>query len=332
MIGKDYFYVTRNNNNEVRFVYLTSGRMKDYENGLIEIDKSKKPYKAYTKSFKRDVTTNWDMTSHIARNQGKIVVDILGDKRFPYPKSLYYVEDALRSIVANKPNATILDFFAGSGTTAHAVMRLNQEDNGNRKSISVTVNSLSEKEEKGFNKKGILPRDKEWQDIGIADYVTFPRLKSTITGKTAKSNYAEPIKGEYKYNRTAKMSDGIEANVTHYELTYNKKDLVENNYIYDEISPLLMMKSGQLGDVTDKETIDIKGYQVTKTHGVIADVEYVEEFAEAIEKQIKENNENIFTHVFVLTNDNLQYQTIAKRFPELKVEKLYESYIDAIGR
>lgn len=314
--------------------YLTKGVVKAIEDGDVVLEEQENGSFEYVHKTKKVIeSTVLNHPKYIANTGGSgLIANIVGDRRFPYPKSLYYIEDLMGLFVRDKKDAIILDFFAGSGTTAHAVMRLNQEDNGNRKSISVTVNSLSEKEEKGFNKKGILPRDKDWQDIGIADYVTFPRLKAAVTGKTAKSNYIEPIKGDYKYNRQAKMSDGIEANVTHYELTYNKKDLVENNYIYDEIAPLLMMKSGQLGDVTDKETIDTRGYQVTKTHGVIADVKCVEEFAEAIDKQIQENNESIFTHVFVLTNDNLQYQTIAKRFPELKVEKLYETYIDAIGR
>jgi hypothetical protein len=43
---------------------------------------------------------------------------------------VYSVEDALRFFVANKPDALVLDFFSGSGTTAHAVMRLNRQDGG----------------------------------------------------------------------------------------------------------------------------------------------------------------------------------------------------------
>ena len=57
-----------------------------------------------------------------------LLTNLLPGRRFPYPKSLYAVEDVLRFFVADLPTATILDFFAGSGTTAHAVMRLNRQE------------------------------------------------------------------------------------------------------------------------------------------------------------------------------------------------------------
>jgi len=56
----------------------------------------------------------------------------LPGRRFPYPKSLYAVEDVLRFFVADKPDALIIDFFGGSGTTAHAVARLNRQYPGRR--------------------------------------------------------------------------------------------------------------------------------------------------------------------------------------------------------
>ncbi|MFC2042302.1 DNA methyltransferase [Chloroflexota bacterium] len=70
---------------------------------------------------------------------GSLVRDIVG-KEFPFPKSVYAVKDCLNSIIRNKPNAIVLDFFAGSGTTGHAVMLLNKADNGKRQFILCTNN------------------------------------------------------------------------------------------------------------------------------------------------------------------------------------------------
>ncbi|MEA3412699.1 MAG: DNA methyltransferase [Pseudomonadota bacterium] len=70
----------------------------------------------------------------------KLISKFIPGRKFPFPKSLYAVEDALRYFVADKPHATVLDFFSGSGTTAHAVMRLNRQDSGRRRCISVTNN------------------------------------------------------------------------------------------------------------------------------------------------------------------------------------------------
>lgn len=68
------------------------------------------------------------------------------DRKFPYPKSLYAVEDALR--IVTKEDALIVDFFAGSGTTLHVVALLNSEDGGHRRCIMVTNNEVSEDEAK----------------------------------------------------------------------------------------------------------------------------------------------------------------------------------------
>ena len=56
-------------------------------------------------------------------------------KKASYPKSLYNVKDCLHAITQNPSESVILDFFAGSGTTAHAIMELNKEDGGKRKYI-----------------------------------------------------------------------------------------------------------------------------------------------------------------------------------------------------
>ena len=122
--------------------------------------------------------------------------DILPRRKFPYPKSLYAVEDALRFFLANRPNSIVLDYFSGSGTTAHAVMRLNRQDGGSRQCISVTNNEVAAEEQKALRERRLRPGDPDWEKMGICDYVTKPRVAATITGRTPED---EPIKGEYKY-------------------------------------------------------------------------------------------------------------------------------------
>lgn len=107
----------------------------------------------------------WSIPSHNATEYGsKLLKDMFGDKVFSYPKSLYAVEDTMRFFVAKKPNALILDFFAGSGTTLHATMRLNEEDGGHRKCFLVTNN-----------------------ENNICEEVTFPRNKKVIEGYTTQN-------------------------------------------------------------------------------------------------------------------------------------------------
>jgi len=86
-------------------------------------------------------TTVWQDSRYDAGAYGtSLLRDLLPGRTFPFPKSLYAVEDALRYFVTENKNAVILDFFSGSGTTAHAVMRLNRQDGGRRRSVMVTNN------------------------------------------------------------------------------------------------------------------------------------------------------------------------------------------------
>ena len=152
-----------------------------------------------------------------------MIASLHGDRRFTYPKSLYAVEDALRFFVADKPNATILDFFAGSGTTAHAVMRLNRQDGGRRRSISVTNNEVSADEQAVLIAKKLRPGDPEWDTLGIANHVTWPRIAAAITGRTEVSGFTEPIKGKYKFVDEFDMADGFEANASFWTLNYRAR-------------------------------------------------------------------------------------------------------------
>jgi adenine-specific DNA-methyltransferase len=85
----------------------------------------------------RKPKTIWVDSKYDASSNGTILLKDLfeGEKLFSYPKSLYAVKDLIDIITKRGGDEFILDFFAGSGTTAHAVIEINKEDNGNRKFI-----------------------------------------------------------------------------------------------------------------------------------------------------------------------------------------------------
>ncbi len=168
------------------------------EDGSIVVDESN-----YQASFIPG--SQWWIASHDATQLGtKVLTGIIG-KRFDFPKSLYAVHDTIRFFVANKPNALILDFFAGSGTTLHAVNLLNKEDGGHRRCIMVTNNEIGEPKERELRPQGIRPGDDEWEKWGIARYVNWPRTKCSILGVDVNGN---PIQGDYITSQTeTKLSD-----------------------------------------------------------------------------------------------------------------------------
>ena len=99
--------------------------------------------------------TVWDDKLYSSTEYGaNLLKKIFNKQYFDYPKSLYAVIDSLRIGNLDK-NSIVLDFFSGSATTAHAVMRLNAEDGGNRKYIMVQLpeetSENSEARKAGYN-------------------------------------------------------------------------------------------------------------------------------------------------------------------------------------
>lgn len=132
----------------------------------------------------RTPSTQWSIKSHNAEHYGtNLLKEILADRDFPFPKSLYAVRDAIKAFVGRNSNALIVDFFAGSGTTLNAVNLLNATDDGQRRCILVTNNEVSEEEAAAMRARGLQPGDSEWEAQGICRSVTWPRSKYTILGR-----------------------------------------------------------------------------------------------------------------------------------------------------
>ncbi|MCM1194620.1 MAG: site-specific DNA-methyltransferase [Firmicutes bacterium] len=194
--------------------------------------------------------TVWKIPSHDATRFGtQLLTKVIGQKRFDYPKSLYAVRDALRFFVSNNPNAVILDFFAGSGTTLHAVNLLNAEDEGNRRCIMVTNNEVSLEEEKKLTKNGFKKGDPEWEALGIAQYVTWPRTVCSINGKDIQG---QPLKGDYPVNdingNPLPMAQGFTANVKYFKCDWTQRkpdDYLLSNALCLHIKEMIELETGR---------------------------------------------------------------------------------------
>lgn len=263
-------------------------------------------------------TDLWRITSHDAGNSGtRLLGNLLPGRKFPFPKALYAVEDALRFFVADKPDATVLDFFSGSGTTAHAVMRLNRQDGGRRQCISVTNNEVSADEQTRLRRQGLRPGDADWEGLGICDYITKPRITSAITGKTPDGN---PISSEYKFNDEFPMSEGFEENAAFFTLTYEGPLSVAHHRAYARIAPMLWLRAGARGPIITK--IDDKGWDVTDVYGVLDDLDAASQFVVEVKKAPS------VTTVYIVTDDDLAFQMVCRELPRgVRPVQLYESYL-----
>lgn len=193
-------------------------------NGFIVFKKSKNQWNVYNKRYSkidnmgkpvdRSVPFRNLITSDLYNTaQGTAeITSIFGIRTFDFPKPSSLVKHLLLTIARSNKSSTILDFFAGSGTTLHATMQLNAEDGGHRQCILVTNN-----------------------ENNICEEVTYERNKRVINGYTTpkgvevpglKQNTLRYYKTDYiSRDRTQKNMRDLVAAAT--DLLCIKEDLYE---------------------------------------------------------------------------------------------------------
>lgn len=336
--------------------YLFKKQREQIKNGEIKVVSFNKKenhveVKYDTNKASQLVKTVWNRKSHDGGTYGSsLLKKLFGDKRFTFPKSLYSVFDEIGMIVADKPNAIVLDFFAGSGTTMQAVNLLNAVDNGKRQCILITNNEVGAEKEEQLTRKKLRVGDKDWEKCGIAKYVTWPRVKSTIKGENLKG---EPLKGKYgcevdsyipfneevcdlrthkKINKNLYMKeskelypsleqlekkDGFKENAIFFDLEYLEPSVVESDMAFNDIAPLLWMKAGAKGRIIKHN----KTYDISDCYAVLFNYKYIGEFMRKLHsaKQVKT--------IFIVTDIDSRYQDLCSQFKDRRVFKLYESYL-----
>ena len=310
---------------EATLRYISEGWQKKVESGVIKVIGKAEDGSVllddsdYEKEF---VPGNqWWIPSHDATEFGsKLLTGIIG-KRFSFPKSVYAVQDVLRFFVKSKKNALILDFFAGSGTTLHAVNLLNAEDGGNRRCILVTNNEVSAEEATELEKKGIKPGDPEWDQLGIARYVTWPRTVCSIKGCDIKG---KPLKGKY-INTDIDMANGFTSNAMFFKLGFLDKTAVALGRQLSELLPVLWLKAGSHGQCpvleNDKEALVI----LPGNHmAILIDEKRYIEFVNQIDAYSQ------IETIYFVTDSEAGYREMISRYPDKKTYQLYRDYLDNI--
>lgn len=304
--------------------------------------------------------TMWVSNAYNAEAYGTdILKAILGKDQFPYPKSLYAERDCLALAVAGKKDALILDFFAGSGTTLHAVNLLNAEDGGRRRCILVTNNEVGYRDEEKLRAQGHVPGDPEWEAQGVARHVTWMRTKHSILGTNVSG---EPLSGNYgvehedyvpdeesvviskvtgkplkrKVYKKAKvqdypllaemnLSDGFASNVEYFKLSFLDRNMVSLGMQFREILPLLWLKSGAIGKRPElPDNKELPEMTILPENGFAILLE--EEFFAGFAKRLAEE-EGIHT-VYFVTDSEDAFREMSANIRDKQTFQLYRDYID----
>jgi len=205
--------------------------------------------------------TVWTDDKYNANSHGsKLLAKLMPDCGFDFPKSLYTVLDCIKAVVLNTPDAIILDFFSGSGTTAHAVMHLNCEDGGKRKFIAV---QLDEDLDKSLEKATGETKKSLQKSIRFLDLIGKPHLLTEI-GKERIRRAGKAILNAQCVMRNENKDNNCELRITNYELDIgfrvlklddtNMNDVyyAADDYTQDMIS---MMESNIKPDRTDMDLL-----------------------------------------------------------------------------
>lgn len=269
----------------------------------------------------KSAKTVWVLTSHSATDYGTSLLNkIIGPGRFTFPKSLYAVKDTIEFCVKNKPNALILDFFAGSGTTLQAINLINAEDGGKRRCILVTNNEVSAKESQDLQANGYQPGDIEWEKLGIARYVTWPRTVCSIKGVNV---FNEPLGGKYLHSGQL-MSDGLKANAAFFKLVFLDKTLVSLGRQFKELLPVLWMKAGAIGPCPIINGKRLPKFLVLPANklAILIDEIFYSEFIQEV------NQHPQIQTLFFVTDSESAYREMIRAYSDKDCFQLYRDYLD----
>ena len=305
--------------------YLMGGTVDDIDSGLIEVigtDENGAAQLLPKTSASALAKTMWRRGRHTAGGAGgtHLLVSLLGQRDlFSFPKSLYAVKDCLAVAIGNRPNALIVDFFAGSGTTFHATCLLNAEDGGQRRCILVTNNDVKEEQARTLGKEGYYKGDAEFEEHGIFEAVTRPRCEAVVTGHRADGT---PVPGTHIGGRP--LAEGFEENVTFFRLNYLDHDRVDMGGQFAAIAPLLWLESGGFGPYEPDADRREPGYSLPlgAKYAVLFREARIEMFLLALAQRPE------ITHVSLVTNREDAYTQMRAVLPShIHTRRLYRDYL-----
>lgn len=268
---------------------------RDHVTNVVEIE--------YAQNDNRVIKTVWHRTSHDAGAYGSdLVSKIVGQSRaFSFPKSLYAERDSLNAVLRNNKRALVVDFFAGSGTTLHAVNLLNAEDNGHRRCILITNNEVSEDDSRRLKGLGLQPGTIGWEKHGICQAVTWSRTKYSILGKRDDGTVLE---GEYLSNATIEKEQGR----SFYQLSFVDKNALQTTKAKKQLVSLLgknilpqsLIKENSRFIVSEKHAVSI-----------LFDDTWIDEWLDAL------NDQNHITGFYIVTSNTSAFSNAKDKIMEL---------------
>jgi len=268
--------------------------------------------------------TIWSSPSYDAATHGtKLLEQILKKPRtFDFPKSVYAVKDALDILTRDNQEALIVDFFAGSGTTAHAVMELNREDGGRRQCILVTNNENNIMTEVCYPRVQRVMQGYEFtgseRTLLFEEKFTLSGLKKSdeilVEYEQAREENAgqfDELKGEFEDNtlrlwgikKISGRKDGLGGNLKYYRTAFVPAEPTDANkeLLTRRSVEMLCLREDTFDFVSETDLWKIYESPARYT-GILFDQSAIPEFKEAL--RALADDKPISAYVFSLGDDN----------------------------
>lgn len=259
-VGKNNY---KDNPNKYSVQYLPDGVIKKIESGELKVIGTE-PYMptlvfGENQTVGDDIPTIWTEKNFHTTKGSSLIKEMFNEKKFPYPKPLDFIVEVIRGVSNN--NDTILDFFAGSGTTAHAVIKLNEIDNKNRRFILCTNN-----------------------ENNICDNVTYERIRKVIQGYDFKGEKQVALYEKKLTIKDLKNGEKIVSEVEQIEKANSKKYFKVKTSFKDGILKVFAIE--KIGDMVKGIPSNLKYYKTDYIPKVSDDEFYI--VGEELTKHIKE--------------------------------------------
>lgn len=162
---------------------------------------------------------------------------------------------------------------------------------------------------KALRSAGHHPGDQEWEELGVFEHVTRPRISTVVTGQ-------RPDGSRY--------SDGLAANVEMFEVSYLEPGTVRRGREFSAIAPLMWIEGGATGDrIADEPNT---GWALTPFYGVLTTIDVLAPFADAVAEAAAADRAPAV--VFVVTDSPTEYQHAVERLPVgVGSVQLYQDYL-----
>jgi len=289
--GSIYIYPIDKNGDEKKWVFSRTNAEKNKDQLFCKKTNNKIVIMRKKNLFTH--RTVWDDKKYYANIYGSKLLNNIISAKFSFPKSLYAVEDCIKAVIHNRNNVTILDFFAGSGTTGHAVLELNSIDGGNRKFILCTNNE-----------------DNNGDGSKIATDICHPRIKKVIKGYTG-------IVDKKKYNC-------LGGNLKYFKTAFVPADPTDKNKIAltQKATEMLCVKEDTFEQVKSS-----KQYKIFRNKKRYTGIVFDHQAIDAFKKEIAKIDGKFSVYIFSLGDD-----TFDEEFEDMKSKVKLSPIPEAILR